>query len=277
MKPPVPTAAIAPREGASFALAEVLRFRELIAMLVARDLKVRYKRSVLGMLWSLLNPLLQMVVYSFVFSTIMRLGVAAYPIFLLSGLLPWTMFSTSVSLAAGCLLSNASLIRKVAVPQLVYPLALVGSKLVDLLLSLIPLILLAIFYGRPPGLSWLFLPVAIVFVAAFSAGISFLVSSLTVFFRDMKHLIDIFLQIWFYLTPVIYTYDQLTHIGQPWVLLALRLNPATPIVRCFQQCLYEGRFPPASTIGLAAASATVVLVAGLTLFLRAEPRHIHYL
>jgi ABC-type polysaccharide/polyol phosphate export permease len=273
----VPTATIAQTERAPLALAEVLRFRELIGMLIARDLKVRYKRSVLGMFWSLLNPLMQMAVYSFVFSTIMKIGIPAYPIFLLSGLLPWTLFSTSTSMAAGCLIANSSLIRKVAVPQSVYPLALVGSKLVDLLLSLIPLTLLAVAYGRPPAWSWLFLPVAILMMAGFSAGVSFAVSSLTVFFRDIKHLIDIFLQVWFYLTPIIYTYDQLSKIDNRWVKLGLKLNPATPIVRCFQLCIYEQQWPDFGTFVHASASAGVVLFLGLLLFARNEPRHIHYL
>jgi ABC-type polysaccharide/polyol phosphate export permease len=267
------TASLAPVS----ALKDVYRFRELVGMLVARDLKVRYKRSVLGMLWSLLNPLLQMAVYSFVFSTIMRVGVPAYPVFLLAGLLPWTLFATSVSMAAGCLLANASLIRKVAVPQAVYPLALVGSKLVDLLLSLIPLTLIAIWFHRPPTASWLFLPFAIVAVVCFSAGVSFAISSLTVFFRDIKHLVDIVLQVWFYLTPVIYTYDQIDHIGNRLISLALRINPATPIVRCFQLCLYDGRFPDPATAALAMLCGFGTLLFGLAIFLRDEPRHILYL
>jgi lipopolysaccharide transport system permease protein len=266
-----------PGQSSGNAIAEVYRFRELIAMLVSRDLKVRYKRSVLGMFWSLLNPLLQMAVYSFVFSTIMRVGVPAYPMFLLAGLLPWSLFSTSVSMAAGCLIANAGLIRKVAVPQSVYPLALVGSKLVDLVLSLVPLTLLAFWYGRPPSLSWLFLPLAILFVVAFAAGVSFFISSLTVFFRDVKHLIDIFLQIWFYLTPVIYTYASLERIGNRFILFGLRINPATPIVRCFQVCIYERHFPDAATVATAAIFAFGSLGIGLALFMRNEPRHIHYL
>jgi ABC-type polysaccharide/polyol phosphate export permease len=258
-------------------VARLMRFRELIGMLVARDLKVRYKRSVLGMFWSLLNPLLQMGVYSFVFSTIMKVGTEAYPLFLLSGLLPWTLFSTSVGMSAGCLIANASLIRKVSVPQAVYPLALVGSKLVDLSLSLIPLTLMAFWFGRPPSASWIFLPPAILFMAMFTAGVSFAISSLTVFFRDVKHLIDIFLQIWFYLTPIIYPYESLARIDSPWVSIGLKANPATAIVRCFQVCIYEGRFPDAATVGLAAVVSFTALFFGLALFVRAEPRHIHYL
>jgi ABC-type polysaccharide/polyol phosphate export permease len=296
MKPPVPPEApmppssgalpstapdlvLAPLVGQRLgrSLRSVYRFRELVALLVSRDLKVRYKRSALGMLWSLLNPLLQMAVYSFVFSVIMKVGIAAYPIFLLAGLLPWTLFSTSVSMAAGCLIANASLIRKVAVPQAVYPLALVGSKLVDLLLSIVPLTLIAIWLGRPPSLSWLFLPVAILAVVAFSVGVSLAISSLTVFFRDIKHLIDILLQVWFYLTPVLYTYESIGHLGNRWVTLALRINPAAPIVRCFQICLYEGRFPDPATTGAALLWAFGTLFLGYLLFLRDEPRHILYL
>jgi ABC-type polysaccharide/polyol phosphate export permease len=257
-------------------IAQVYKFRELIALLVGRDLKVRYKRSVLGMFWTLLNPLLQMAVYSLVFSTIMKIGMPAYPVFLLSGLLPWSLISVATTSSAHSLLNNQGLIRKVAVPQAVYPIAVVGSKLVDLLFSMVPLAIIAALVGRRPGLSWLALPLALVFCTLFSAGLSLLFSSLTVFFRDIRHLIDILFQIWFYLTPVIYPYELLEKLPHPSIRLLLGLNPAAPIVRMFQTMVYEGRFPDAATIGAAAAAAALSMGIGSYIFLRCEHRHIHY-
>ncbi|BDG07189.1 ABC transporter permease [Anaeromyxobacter paludicola] len=255
---------------------ELYRFRELLALLVGRDLKVRYKRSVLGMFWSLLNPLLQMVVYTLVFSTIMKVGVPQFPVFLLSGLLPWTLISVSSIASAHALLNNQGLIRKVAVPQAVYPIAVVGSKLVDLLLSLVPLALLAALMGRVPGPSWLMLLPALAFATAFTAGLSLLFSSLMVFFRDTRHLIDILFQVWFYLTPVIYPASYLEKLPYPAVRRALELNPAAPIVRCFQSAIYDGRVPDPRTLLLAAGWAALSLGAGLAIFERVQDRHIHY-
>ncbi len=262
---------------AAESLRSLYRFRELIVLLVERDLKVRYKRSMLGMLWTLLNPLLQMVVYTLVFSTIMRLGVPKYPVFLLSGLLPWSLISVSTTRSSLTLIENQALIRKVAVPQAVYPLSLVGSKVFDLAMSLIPLALVAAFLGKAPGLSWTFLPVAVVLAAAFTTGLALLFSTATVFFRDVRHLVDILFQVWFYVTPVIYPYDFLEKLPRPWMRTLLAFNPASPLVRCFQQVIYDQRFPDAVTAGQAALAAAVSLGLGFVVFSRAEDRHIHYL
>jgi lipopolysaccharide transport system permease protein len=256
--------------------ADVLRFRELIQLLVERDLKVRYKRSVLGMAWTLLNPLLQMAVYTLVFSRIMRIGVPAFPVFVLSGLLPWTLVSVSTTGSALSLLTNQGLIRKVSVPQAVYPLAVVGSKLVDLLLSLVPLALLAAILGRPPGGSWLLLVPGVLLAASFATGLSLFFSSVTVFFRDVRHLVDILFQIWFYLTPILYPFEFLEKVPQPWARTLLALNPVTPIVRWFQLVIYEGRAPDARTAFLATAWGVGALAAGFAFFRRFEHEHIHY-
>ncbi|HZZ83579.1 MAG TPA: ABC transporter permease [Anaeromyxobacteraceae bacterium] len=257
-------------------VAELYRFRELLSLLIGRDLKVRYKRSALGMLWTLLNPLLQMVVYTLVFSTIMRMGVPGYPVFLLSGLLPWTLIAVSTTSSAFSLLNNQGLIRKVAVPQAIYPLAVVGSKLVDLLFSLLPLALIALLVGRTPSLSWLFVIPAVVLATAFTTGLSLVFSSLTVFFRDMRHLIDILFQVWFYLTPVLYPASYLEKLPYPWVRRALELNPAAPIIRCFQVAIYEGRFPAPATVAAASVWAGLSLGLGFAAFQRVQDRHIHY-
>jgi ABC-type polysaccharide/polyol phosphate export permease len=257
-------------------VAGLWRYRELVAILVERDLKVRYKRSALGMGWTLLNPLLQMVVYTLVFSTIMRVGVPQFPVFLLSGLLPWTLVSVSIVGAAHSLLNNQGLIRKVAVPQMVYPLAVVASKVVDLALSLVPFTVLAIALGRPPGASWIALAPALVLAALFASGLALLFSSLTVFYRDMRHLIDIVIQVWFYLTPVLYPLTFLEKLPYRWLRTALLANPATPLVRLFQEALYEGRMPSARLLGAATLSTAFVLALGLFVFLRREHEHIHH-
>jgi lipopolysaccharide transport system permease protein len=254
----------------------IYRFRELLLLLVQRDLRVRYQRSLLGMVWTLLNPLLQMAVYTLVFSTIMQVGVPGFPVFLLSGLLPWSLVAMATTMSAMSLLGNQGLIRKVAVPQAVYPLSIVGSKLFDLVMSLIPMALLAALLGRPPGLSWLFLVPAVLFATAFTAGLALFFSSATVFFRDVRHLIDILFQIWFYLTPVLYPAEFLDKLPYPWVKALLSANPAAPIVRCFQVAIYEQRFPDGRTVAFAGAAAVLSLALGFVVFTRAEDQHIHH-
>jgi ABC-type polysaccharide/polyol phosphate export permease len=206
----------------------------------------------------------------------MRVGVAQFPVFLLSGLLPWTLVSVSITGSAHSLLSNQGLIRKVAVPQMVYPLAVVASKLVDLVLSLVPFALLAIALGRPPTIAWLFLLPALLLATVFSAGLALLFSSLTVFYRDMRHLIDILIQVWFYMTPVLYPVSYLEKLPYPAVRWLLAANPALPIVQCFQVPLYEGRFPELATVVTALAAAVGALAAGMAVFTFRESEHIHH-
>jgi ABC-type polysaccharide/polyol phosphate export permease len=252
------------------------RFRELLALLVSRDLKVRYKRSFLGMFWTLLNPLLQMLVYTLVFSTIMRVQIPAFPVFLLSGLLPWTLISVSATSSAHSLIANQGLIRKVAVPQAVWPIAVVGSKLVDLLFSLVPLALLAAALGRAPSVAYIALVPGLACAVAFAAGLSLLFSSLTVFFRDVRHLVDILFQVWFYLTPVLYPQSYLENVDSPAIRGLLAINPARPIVGVFQEVIYEQRFPSGSTLGLAVLCGFGTLAIGWSVFRRGQDRHIHY-
>jgi ABC-type polysaccharide/polyol phosphate export permease len=217
-----------------------------------------------------------MLVYTFVFAIIMRVKVPNFPVFLLSGLLPWSLIAVSVATSAFALLSNESLIRKVSVPQMVYPLSLVGGKLVDTSLSLVPLALLSTALGKPPTVSWLFVVPGIVLTTAFAVGLALLFSSLTVFFRDIRHLLDILLQVWFYLTPVLYPWSYLDQVQHQWVRLLLSLNPASYVVRCFQQAIYEGRWPDTSTVAAATVASFSILAFGLFYFRRIEHRHIHY-
>jgi ABC-type polysaccharide/polyol phosphate export permease len=217
-----------------------------------------------------------MAVYTLVFRTIMRVDVPAFPVFLLSGLLPWSFVSISTTASAHSLLGNQGLIRKVAVPQAVYPLAVVGSKLVDLVLSLVPLALLAAALGRWPGTHWVALPAALLFAVMFTTGLSLVFSSLMVFFRDIRHLIDILFQVWFYLTPVLYPQSFLENLPYRWLRVLLQLNPAAPIVRCFQQIIYEQRLPDGQVLGLAALFGVASLAGGFWAFERLQHRHMHY-
>jgi ABC-type polysaccharide/polyol phosphate export permease len=276
------TAAVVPASPGSrgSALAELVRYRQLVVILVARELKVRYKRSVFGLLWTMLNPLLLMVVYTVVFSTIMKAPQRNFAIFLLSGLLPWLFFSIAVLQGLNSILVNQELIRKVRLPQAVFPLSVVGSNLVNFALSLVPLFLLMAVLRQPFTAALLFLPVGILVLTAFTSGVTLLFATFTVFFRDVRHLAEVALQMLMYLSPVFYDLQMLGQHDAWWFRafrLFLRVNPLWYLLELVRDPVYYGRLPSLQTVGIASAAALAALVLGFAVFRRLSPRHIHYL
>jgi ABC-type polysaccharide/polyol phosphate export permease len=260
-------------------LAELWRFRQLVFLLVSRELKVRYKRSVLGVLWTMLNPLLLMVVYAVVFTTIMPAALPNFAVFLLAGLLPWIFFSTALLQGLMSVLVNQELVRKVRVPQAVFPISVVGSNLVNLALSLVPLFAMMIALRQRFTPALLFLPVGIGVLTVFTAGATLFLATATVFFRDVRHLTEVLLQMLLYLSPILYDVAQLGSRGSWWSRLfhlELRLNPMSYLVPLIRDPVYYGRVPPLSTVGIACGCAAAMLLAGYRLFVRLEPRHIHH-
>lgn len=261
-------------------LRELWSFRQLIALLVVRELKVRYKRSVLGLLWTMLNPLLLMVVYTVVFSTIWRSSFRNFSLFLLSALLPWLFFNTAVLQGLFAVISNQELIRKVRLPQAVFPLSVVGSNLVNFALSLVPLFLVMAALHQPFTPALLFLPVAMFILTVFTSGVTLFFATATVFFRDVRHLVEVVLQMVMYLSPVFY---DLRTLGEPttwWFPLfrtCLQLNPLTYMFSLVRDPVYYGRLPELSTVVIACGAAVFSLVIGFFFFQRLSPRHIHYL
>ncbi|HTO99069.1 MAG TPA: ABC transporter permease [Myxococcales bacterium] len=261
-------------------IAELLRYRQLVAILVLRELKVRYKRSVFGLLWTMLNPLLLMIVYTVVFSTIMKAPQRNFSIFLLSGLLPWLFFSTAVLQGLNSILANQDLIRKVRLPQEVFPLSVVGSNLVNFALSLVPLFLLMAVLRQPFTAALLFLPAAIFLLTVLTSGVTLLFATFTVFFRDVRHLAEVALQMLMYLSPVFYDLQMLGQHDAWWFRafrVSLRLNPLWYLLELVRDPVYYGRLPPLQATGIAAASALAALALGFAVFRRLSPRHIHYL
>jgi lipopolysaccharide transport system permease protein len=260
-------------------LAELWRFRQLVFLLVSRELKVRYKRSVLGLLWTMLNPLLLMVVYAVVFTTIMPAALPNFAVFLLAGLLPWIYFATALVQGLMSVLVNQELVRKVRVPQAVFPISVVGSNLVNLGLSLVPLIAMMAALRQPFTAALFFLPVGIAVLTLFVAGATLLLATATVFFRDVRHLTEVFLQVLLYLSPILYDVAQLGTRKSWWYQvfrLELRLNPMSYLIPLFRDPVYYGRLPSLSTFAIACGSAVAMLLVGYRVFVRFEPRHIHH-
>ena len=250
---------------------ETYRYRELIWALAMKELKIRYKRSFLGFLWALLNPLLQMVVLSLVFSTVMRIPIPHYAVFLISVLIPWTFFSQSLLYAADSIVNNSDLIKKVKVPKVIFPVAALTSNMINFLLSLIPLFLIVVVLGNPVYATWLYLPVPLLSLTLLTLGASFFVAALNVYYRDVAHILTIVLQLWFYLTPIIYPIE--TFGKYRWVL---KLNPVMYSLNGFRMGVYAGGLPSASSILASFACGLIALVIGYSIFRKNQDQFVYY-
>jgi ABC-type polysaccharide/polyol phosphate export permease len=252
---------------------QLYKYRELVWALARKELLVRYKRSALGFLWALLNPLLTMIILTIVFSTLMRVPVSQYAIFVFSALLPWTFFSQSLAYSADSLVGNADLLKKVYVPHIVFPVAALLSNLVNFFLSFIPLILLLLVVGFPFHATWLYLPVPLIALLFFSMGCSFFCAAANVFFRDVAHIIQIVLSAWFYMTPIIYALDQMP----PQYQFLFRINPVLYILNGFRLAIYYGQLPSYKSIAMSIAVGLVALVVGYVFFRRYQNSFVYYL
>jgi len=214
-------------------LKEIYRYRFLIFSLVSRELKVKYKGSVLGFFWSLLNPLVMLVVYTVAFKYIIRVRVENFPVFFLCAFLPWSFLHSSLSMSVGSIKDNGNLVKKVYFPREALPLSVVLSNLVQFLLTFLILIPALLLFKIELGLPLLLLPLIILFQTGFNLGLSFFFSSFNVFFSDVKHLLEIFLQIWFWLTPIIYP---ISFVPERFQTL-YSLNPAVQFVEGYRNLL----------------------------------------
>ncbi len=248
------------------------RYRELVWALALKDLKIRYKRSVLGFLWALLNPALLMLVMTVVFSTVLRLNLKHYPVFLLCVLLPWTFFSQSLSYAVESIVNNGDLIKKVAVPKVVFPLAAVISNVINLFLSLIPLALLLPLMRHPFYWTWIFLPVPMLALTIFTMGVSLFFAAANVYYRDVAHIIQILLSAWFYVTPIIYPLDAIP-ASYRWVF---KLNPIIYVINGFRLCIYYGQLPHLQSVAASFVCACLALAIGYWVFTRREDDFVFY-
>jgi ABC-type polysaccharide/polyol phosphate export permease len=251
---------------------ETYRYRELIWALALKDLKIRYKRSVLGFLWALLNPALLMLVLTLVFSTVLRFPIPHYAIFLLSVLLPWTFFSQSLSYAVESIVGNGDLIKKVKVAKLVFPMAAIVSNLINFGLSLIPLALLVLLMRHPFYWTWLYLPVPLLALTIFTMGMAFFFAVANVYYRDVAHILQIVLSAWFYVTPIIYSLDFIPTKHQ-WLF---KLNPIIYVINGFRLSVYYGLLPKAPSIIASFVCAFVSLFIGFAIFRKNQDAFVFY-
>jgi ABC-2 type transport system permease protein len=218
---------------------ELWEAREVLGNLARKELKVRYKSSVLGVLWSMLNPILYLVVFSLVFTVFLKSPIENYPVYLLSGLLPWTLFSTGLQGTTASVVANADLVPKVAFPREILPLAAVRAQTVNFFFQSLVLLVFMVVFAYPflgPGL--LLFPAALVVLLLFLSALGFATSALNVRYRDTGHLVELTLLAWFWSSPIVYS---VSRIDLPQgVLRFYLLNPMANIVLAFQRALYGG-------------------------------------
>lgn len=242
---------------------ELIAYRQMIFSLVKKDLRGRYKGSVLGFLWTFINPLFQLVVYTIVFSYILQSNIDKYYLYLFVALIPWIFFSSSITGGAASILAQKDLVKKIYFPRQVIPISYVTSCFVNMLLCFIVIFAVVLVSGiRLHPLGLLCLPVIMAVEYLLGLGMALLASAVTVYFKDLEHILGIVSMAWMYLTPIMY--DQ--SIIPERVLPVFRINPMTHIIGCYRDVLYYGRVPELSSLLSSVVLGIVFLAAGWIVF-----------
>jgi lipopolysaccharide transport system permease protein len=273
--PEIPTVLIEPTRGwTSLRLGDVWEYRELLYFLVWRDVKVRYKQTALGAAWAILQPLMTMVVFTIFFGNLAGVGSDGlpYPIFSYAALVPWTFFAQGLSQSSDSLVASANLVRKVYFPRLVIPAASVLAGVVDFAIAFVVLFALMAYYGIWPSAAVVFLPLLLLLAFATALGVGMWLSALNVQYRDVKYVLPFFIQLWLFVTPVIYPASRVTtklvQLGLPaWIY---GLNPMVGVVEGFRWSLLGVGTQPGPVILASAAVTAVLLISGAFYFRRME-------
>ena len=247
---------------------ELWRYRELALQIAARDVTVRYRQTSLGIAWAVLQPVAFMVVFSLIFGRVAKLSSdgVPYPLFSLAALVPWTFFANAVLLGSDSLVANSGLVSKVYFPRIFMPAGVVAAGLVDLGISLVILFVVVLAWGVVPSAAVLALPLLAAIAVAAALGVSAGLSAINVRYRDVRYIVPFALQLWLFATPVVYS-SML--VGQPWRTLSA-INPMVGVVDGFRWAALDTPHFPGAAIAISAASALVLLVAGMVYFDRAE-------
>ena len=268
---------------------DVMGSGELLWNLTQREVRGKYKRTALGQLWSLANPIAAIIVYTFIFSVVFQVpaqvgensGLNNYALWLVCGLLPWLFFQSTVTQGVRSIVDNASLVQKVYFPRLVLPLSLTGAGLVNWTFEMTVLVIALALFG---AFVFPWLPLVLLFMlvlGVFAAGLAMILSIANVFFRDLAYLLTVILQFWFYLTPILYPISLVDNQSAEWggllgtpITLAdiYRVNPMEPYVAIFRDLLYHNTFPEASSVIAAVSWAVVTFALGLWYFTKTEKR-----
>lgn len=248
---------------------EIWEYRTMIQSLVNRDLRGRYKASVLGFLWTFIVPLCQLLVYTFVFSVILKAAVDKYYLYLFVALIPWNFFSTCLTGGASCILQQQSLVNKIYFPREVIPISFVTGAFVNMLYCEIVVFAVAVISGvRFKLLGLLCLPIVMLVEYLLALGITMIICALNVYFRDLEHMMGILSMAWMFMTPIMYDIS----IVPERLRSIYNLNPMSSIVSVYRDILYRGAVPHLQTLGIAAGMAIAFLILGFLIFGRLKRR-----
>lgn len=244
-------------------LQEIYDYREMVFSLIKRDLRGRYKGSVLGFLWTFLNPLFQLIVYTLVFSVIMRASYEKYYLFLFIALIPWIFFSTSVAGGASCIWAQKDMVNKIYFPREVLPIAHVACQLINMLLSFLVVLAVLLFTGHGINpLALLYLPIVVAVEFLLALGLTMLTSAVTVFLRDVEYILGILMMAWQFLSPVMYGVDMVPEQLRP----LMQLNPMTSILTVYRDIFYYKQVPDVRILLQATLLGVALLVVGVVVF-----------
>lgn len=238
------------------------KYRYLLSELISRDLKVKYRRSVLGYLWSVLNPLLMMIVLTIVFSTMFRFDIPNYPVYILSGQLIFNFFSESTNMAMTSILGGASLIKKVYLPKYIFPLSRTLSSFVTMLFSLVALVIVMLVTGASFHVTIVLFPLVLIYLLVFCVGVGLMLSVAVVYFRDTQYLYSVFLTALNYLTPIFYPASMLPG----WLKPLMIFNPLYDYVGMFRNIMIYGQWPTFGEHAICIAFASCFLLIGIEFF-----------
>lgn len=245
----------------------IYAYRDMIYSLVRRELRGRYKGSVLGFLWTYINPLCQVVIYSAVFSVIFKVNIDKFYLYLIIGMMPWTFFNTSVQGGATCVRAQADMVKKIYFPREVIPISYVTSAFVNMLLSFIIVFLVVFLSGIGFKMSaLLYLPLIMAIEYIFALGVAFVVSSITVYFRDLEQIVGVIMMAWIYITPIMYNME---YVPEQYKQLVV-MNPMTPIVEVYHQILYYQMIPTTDYLLLAVGNSFIVFAVGFIVFAKLD-------
>jgi lipopolysaccharide transport system permease protein len=249
-------------------LGAVWRFRELLQVLVMRDLQVLYKQALLGAGWAILQPLFAVIIFSIIFGYIVRMpseGVP-YPLFAFAGVLPWTYFAEAVRRSGVGLVTDAELVRKIYFPRLIMPLANVVSPMVDFCIAFVVLLIVMAFYGIAPNVKMLVIPLLMIVAALLALSIGLWLAPINVRFRDIKHTLPFMIQIWMYASPIVYP---LSMVPEQWRVL-YSLNPMVGVIEGFRWAVFGQGEPNFMALGMSAIIIVILMAGGLVFFRRME-------
>ena len=244
----------------------IYNYRELLKNNVKKEIRGKYKNSALGVVWTFLNPLLQLLVYALIFPLILKTTQPYYVIFVCVGLIPWTFFTTSVSQSAWTVIANGNIVKKVYFPREILPISVVTSAMVNFLISTIIIVAFCFIYGLGLTKYIVFFPIVLIIQYILQLGIAFILSAFTVYFRDLEHFIQIILQVMFYATPIVYSSDTIPEAFR----FIINLNPMAHIINAYRSIFYNQTMPDFKALGILFLISTIFCIVGYFIFTKLQ-------